>query len=74
MTNICKYAQATEVKIQVVATNHTVNLLVEDNGKGVAVNEKRTGFGITGMQERVAALEGYFHLETEHGYGCKQKC
>lgn len=71
LTNICKYAQATEVKIQVVATNDSVNLLVEDNGKGFSVNERRTGFGITGMQERVAALEGYFHLETEPGSGCK---
>ncbi len=71
LTNICKYAQATEVKIQVVATNDSVNLLVEDNGKGFSVNEKRTGFGITGMQERVAALEGYFHLETEPGSGCR---
>ncbi|MBD2724829.1 sensor histidine kinase [Nostoc sp. FACHB-892] len=71
LTNICKYAQATEVKIQVVATNNSVNLLIEDNGKGFSVNEKRSGFGITGMQERVAALEGYFHLETELGSGCK---
>ncbi|MBW4428285.1 MAG: sensor histidine kinase [Nostoc desertorum CM1-VF14] len=71
LTNICKYAQATEVKIQVIATNDSVNLLIEDNGKGFSVNEKRTGFGITGMQERVAALEGYFHLETEPGSGCK---
>ena len=45
--------------------------LVEDNGKGFSLNEKRTGFGITGMQQRVAALERYFHLETEPGSGCK---
>ncbi|MBD2530997.1 sensor histidine kinase [Nostoc flagelliforme FACHB-838] len=71
LTNICKYAQATEVKIQLVATNDIVSILVKDNGRGFSLNEKRTGFGITGMQERVAALEGYFHLETEPGSGCR---
>jgi signal transduction histidine kinase len=71
LTNICKYAQATEVKIQLVTTNDSVKLQVEDNGRGFSLNDKIAGFGIKGMQERVAAFEGYFHLETEAGYGCK---
>ncbi|WP_414567611.1 sensor histidine kinase [Nostoc sp. CCY 9925] len=71
LTNICKYAQATEVKIEIVATDNRINLRVEDNGRGFDLNEKITGFGIQGMQERVAALEGYFHLETQPGCGCR---
>ncbi|WP_445638192.1 histidine kinase [Nostoc sp. DSM 114161] len=71
LTNICKYAQATEVKIEIVSSNDTINLRIEDNGKGFDLNDKITGFGIQGMRERVAALEGYFHLETQPGCGCR---
>lgn len=62
MPSIFKYAEATEVKIEIVATNDSINLRVEDNGKGFNFNEKITGFGIQGMRERVAALESDFHL------------
>lgn len=71
LTNIYKYALATEVKIEIVATNDSINLRVEDNGRGFDLNEKIAGFGIQGMQERVAALEGYFHLETKPNCGCR---
>ncbi|MBD2451908.1 sensor histidine kinase [Nostoc sp. FACHB-152] len=70
LTNICKYAQATAVKIELVANNDSVKLRVEDNGKGFYFQQKMTGYGIRGMQERVAALKGYFHLESEPGNGC----
>ncbi|BAY78070.1 integral membrane sensor signal transduction histidine kinase [Nostoc linckia NIES-25] len=71
LTNICKYAQATEVKIEIVGSNDTINLRIEDNGRGFDLNDTITGFGIQGMRERVAALEGYFHLETQPGCGCR---
>lgn len=71
LTNISKYAQATVVKIKLVAINDSVCLTVEDNGRGFSLNQKTIGFGLQGMQERVAALEGYFHLETQLGAGCR---
>jgi signal transduction histidine kinase len=71
LTNISKYAQATQVQIQLVATNDSVCLTVEDNGMGFSLNQTTTGFGLQSMQERVAAWSGNFHLETQPGAGCR---
>lgn len=70
LTNICKYAQAKEVQIQLTATNNSVRLSVEDDGKGFSLNQKMTGFGLQGMQERVAVNKGRFDIKTEPGAGC----
>ena len=71
LTNICKYGNATEVQIQLCATPNNLCLIVQDNGKGFKLSQNKTGFGIQGMQERVAALKGTFNIETEPGFGCR---
>ncbi|MFB2772441.1 sensor histidine kinase [Pelatocladus sp. BLCC-F211] len=71
LTNICKYAQATEVEILVNTDFNNVLLVVRDNGKGFSLSQRKTGFGIQGIKERVTALQGNFNIETELGNGCK---
>jgi signal transduction histidine kinase len=71
LTNICKYAEATEVQIQLETNAEKVFLFIEDNGKGFEVNSLKKGFGLQGMQERVAALQGSFYLESESEEGCR---
>ncbi|MCU0536975.1 MAG: sensor histidine kinase [Hydrococcus sp. Prado102] len=71
LTNICKYADATEVQIQLQTSAQKVFLLIEDNGNGFEVSSPRKGFGLQGMQERVAALQGSFYLESESEEGCR---
>jgi signal transduction histidine kinase len=71
LTNVSKYAKATEVQIQLQTSVEKVFLLIEDNGKGFEVNSSKKGFGIQGMQERVAALQGSFYLESESEEGCR---
>ncbi len=71
LTNICKYAQATAVQIQLSATQNNVYLSVEDNGRGFSLNQKETGFGLQGMRERVAVLGGNFLMQTAPGAGCR---
>jgi len=70
LTNICKYALATNVEIDLCHTSSIVRLLILDNGKGFSLSEKTTGFGLQGMQERVEALKGNFNLDSEPGLGC----
>ncbi|MDB9312619.1 sensor histidine kinase [Spirulina sp. CS-785/01] len=70
LTNICKYARATEVKITVI-TNPDLQVIIEDNGQGFNPNQNTTGFGLQGMRERVHALGGYFTIETAPQHGCK---
>jgi signal transduction histidine kinase len=72
LTNIYKYAQVTEVKIQAIASSDCVRLCIEDNGKGFELGTANTGgFRLQGMQERIAALKGNFSLDTKLGYGCR---
>lgn len=71
LTNIFKYAQATEVQIILEITQEWVYLTVEDNGKGFDPNQSSSGFGLQGIQERLTVVKGHFHLKTSPGNGCQ---
>ncbi|MEI2582230.1 sensor histidine kinase [Scytonema sp. PRP1] len=73
LNNICKHAAATAVKIQIKTIPGAMQLIVADNGKGFRRNALPKGFGLKGMAERVAALSGQFHIESEPGKGCQVK-
>ena len=67
VNNILKYAQATEVNIQLIEHETNLQLLVEDNGKGFeleAVKYKNTN-GLINMEERARLVNGHFSIDTE---------
>jgi signal transduction histidine kinase len=66
LTNIAKYAQATEVAIDLTPQG----LRIQDNGQGFSPELTPTGFGLQGMRERTQALGGTFTLTTAPGKGC----
>jgi len=71
LTNICKYAAATEVRIAIVRSTDHLQVTIEDNGKGFELSQNMTGFGLQGMQERALALDGRLEISTEPGQGCR---
>lgn len=71
LNNICKYADATEVQICVNSTPTAIYLKVDDNGNGFKLEHASTGFGLQGMRERVAMLNGTIDLKTAPGCGCQ---
>jgi signal transduction histidine kinase len=71
LTNICKYAAATEVKIQLQTSPTSVCLVIQDNGKGFSVERNTTGFGLQGMRERTLALGGQFEIDSAPAAGCR---
>ncbi|MEY2858024.1 MAG: hypothetical protein RLZZ74_2336 [Cyanobacteriota bacterium] len=71
LTNIFKYAEATEVTIKLQTTSEELRLTVEDNGKGFDPQQQPTGFGLQGMQERITSVDGQFQLITSPGEGCR---
>ncbi|KAB8330754.1 sensor histidine kinase [Scytonema tolypothrichoides VB-61278] len=73
LTNICKHAAATVVQIQIRTIPGRVQLVITDNGKGFKRNALPKGFGLQGMAERVAALNGQLHIESEPAKGCQLK-
>ncbi|OUC11836.1 MAG: hypothetical protein B0A82_25330 [Alkalinema sp. CACIAM 70d] len=69
LTNIQKYASATNVKIE-VALHKLLIVKIQDNGKGFVRSQTTSGFGLKGMEERVSALGGTLDIQTAPGDGC----
>ncbi len=70
LTNIRKYAAATEVNIAIVPSTKGLDLTIMDNGKGFDLTQNTTGFGLQGMQERALALLGQLDIVTAPNQGC----
>ncbi|BAY49218.1 integral membrane sensor signal transduction histidine kinase [Scytonema sp. HK-05] len=70
-TNICKYAQATEVKLEITTTKNSLQLTISDNGIGFDFTQNTTGFGLQSMRDRTLALGGYFNINSAPGSGCQ---
>jgi two-component system sensor histidine kinase UhpB len=67
LTNITRHANATQVDVGVYVRNdgerRFLDLTVADDGIGVTLeSERRRGFGLLGMSERVESLGGNFKL------------
>ncbi len=71
LTNISKYAKATEVNLEITTAATNLYLIVEDNGKGFDVTQNTTGFGLQSMRDRTLALDGNFHIKSLPGKGTK---
>jgi signal transduction histidine kinase len=62
LTNISKYAQASEVIIEIQTLTTELKLQIVDNGCGFIPSNNMTGFGLQGMRERVLSLHGKFEI------------
>ena len=71
LTNISKYAEATEVNLEITTAATNLYLMIEDNGKGFDVTQNTTGFGLQSMRDRTLALDGNFYIESLPGKGTK---
>jgi signal transduction histidine kinase len=69
LTNVAKHARAKRVNIAVVEDERRVNVSVEDDGIGFDLKGDSSGFGLTGMRERIALAGGELTIESEPGRG-----
>ncbi|HET8845921.1 MAG TPA: ATP-binding protein, partial [Ktedonobacteraceae bacterium] len=71
LTNIRKHAHATKVLLRLSTSDEHVELTVLDNGQGgLPIHEQQApGFGLQGMRERVALLDGRLWAGPESGHG-----
>ncbi len=58
LTNSVKHGKATDVNIIIKFTDSVIKLFVFDNGLGCKIKTSGNGFGLTGMKQRVEALNG----------------
>jgi signal transduction histidine kinase len=69
ITNVAKYAQATQATVAVERSNGTVNVVVTDDGVGGA--EPEHGTGLVGLTDRIEALGGRLRIESPRGRGTR---
>ena len=74
LNNVYKYSAAKNVNVEISKTNHTLKLVVEDDGVGFNINEDRLktgGNGLKNMNTRAAELNGNILITSEPGQGTK---
>ena len=70
LTNISKYAQASEVRVTLAAAEGRVRVSVRDNGVGFDVNQSRaSAHGLLGMRYRLESEGGSLLLTSSAGAG-----
>ena len=69
LTNIVKHAHARNVSVLLTRKNGTVVAVIEDDGCGFDPAAAFDGFGIEGMRERVALLDGRLQIESAKDAG-----
>ena len=72
LQNIAKHSQATRVNLLLQSTDRSIRLSVSDNGAGFAKEaalSKPMSFGLAGMRERAALLDGNLAIRSTPGKG-----
>jgi signal transduction histidine kinase len=74
LTNVVKHADARHVSILLTRKDRIVTALIEDDGRGFDPAATRDGgFGLEGMRERVALLDGTLRVESRKNAGTTLK-
>jgi|tagenome__1003787_1003787.scaffolds.fasta_scaffold20743944_2 PAS domain S-box-containing protein len=69
LANVAKYAEAERVAVRVRESDDRVVVVVEDDGKGGA--DPFGGTGLSGLGDRVAALDGSLDVQSPPGGGTR---
>ncbi len=68
LSNAVRHGNPGTIEISVTAEgDHSIAIRVVDDGGGLKTESRNAGFGIIGMQERVATLGGDFEVKTRPG-------
>jgi signal transduction histidine kinase len=69
LANAVRHANPTTLLISLVYREATLELLVEDNGKGFVVDADSSGFGIRGMRKRADIISAELQIQSALGQG-----
>jgi signal transduction histidine kinase len=72
LNNVLKHSGATEVRLSIVATEESVTVRVEDNGRGFSDNVRTNGEdGLRNMHRRMEDIGGTFAIDSTPGAGTR---
>jgi signal transduction histidine kinase/ligand-binding sensor domain-containing protein len=70
LNNIVRHSNATEVLMRIHATNTSLSVIIQDNGRGFNDKVKNNGAdGLENMRQRIAEIGGQFQIESKPGTG-----
>lgn len=74
LTNVAKYAEASQVTVKLELSSKQLNLSIKDDGCGFDPNEvlgedNYAGWGLVGIRERALLLGGYYEIDSKPGRG-----
>jgi two-component system sensor histidine kinase UhpB len=73
LTNVVRHAQARRVGVRLTAHADTLELAIEDDGRGFSVEQARgrpgSSIGLFGMSERIALVDGHIEIDSKPGRG-----
>jgi PAS domain S-box-containing protein len=73
LNNVLKHAGASQVDVALTASDHTIQLTIQDDGKGFEMSEDQTTFGVglASMSERANELGGWLEIQSAPGQGTR---
>ena len=72
LTNVTRHANANHARVELTLDAQGLNLNIEDDGQGMADTQAvHKGFGLLGMQERVASVAGRMSISSKLGQGVR---
>ncbi len=69
VNNAIKYAEATEISVQVQPNENGIIIEISDNGKGFDLDTIDLGNGIVNMQKRIEEIGGVFNIQSKLAQG-----
>lgn len=72
INNVLKYANASNLAVQLFKYEHNLNLMVEDDGVGFNFDQQYQegkGFGLKNIESRVKSLQGTFSVDSRPDQG-----
>ena len=69
LTNVVRHARAKHVEVRLAVRDGALELAVSDDGIGLPMDERPSGFGLIGIRERVATRAGRMQLGARAGGG-----
>jgi signal transduction histidine kinase len=69
LTNVARHALAEHVDVEVLEASDEVLVTVRDDGRGFDANVPVSGFGLTGMRERIALAGGRLDISSPESGG-----
>lgn len=73
LTNISRHASATNIELDVTKEQGVLLIRIGDDGRGFDAGATMSGYGLTGMRERVEGLGGEYLLDSLPGSGTRIK-